>query len=68
VVGDLPNVDPLLGPLEDNGGPTDTHSLLAGSPAISAGNLPSCTAVDQRGATRGSDGACDIGAYESNQQ
>src|SRR6266851_3820593 len=31
-------IDPLLGPLQDNGGPTFTHALLIGSPAIDAGN------------------------------
>jgi hypothetical protein len=36
--GDLINTDPLLGPLQDNGGPTFTHELLAGSPAIDAGD------------------------------
>ena len=34
---DLPKTDPLLGPLQDNGGPTHTHALLPGSPAIDAG-------------------------------
>ncbi len=57
---DKPNTDPLLGPLGDNGGPTPTHALLAGSPAIDAG--AGCPATDQRGAPRS--GACDIGAYE----
>lgn len=65
VSGDLLNVDPRLGPLENNGGPTDTHRLLADSPAIGAGNTSSCTARDQQGALRANDGACDIGAYES---
>ena len=36
--GDQRNTDPLLGPLQDNGGPTFTHALLAGSPAINAGD------------------------------
>jgi hypothetical protein len=35
----LSNTDPLLGPLADNGGPTETHALLAGSPAINRGNI-----------------------------
>lgn len=50
--------------LEDNGGPTLTHSLLPGSPAINgvAGDCPSET--DQRGSTRIQDGKCDVGAYE----
>ncbi len=38
--GDLPNTNPLLGPLQDNSGPTLTHSLLPGSPAIDAGTVP----------------------------
>ncbi|MEM8864125.1 MAG: choice-of-anchor Q domain-containing protein, partial [Planctomycetota bacterium] len=36
--GNLLNVDPLLGPLADNGGPTQTHALLPGSPALDAGD------------------------------
>jgi hypothetical protein len=36
--GDQINTDPMLGPLQDNGGPTFTHALLPGSPAIDAGN------------------------------
>ena len=63
--GDLPAVDPLLGPLADNGGPTDTHALLAGSPAIDAGSGASCPAIDQRGVTRPQGPGCDIGAFES---
>lgn len=61
-------VDPRLGPLADNGGPTETHALLAGSPALDAGapappgsGGDACAAADQRGALRT---ACDIGAYE----
>ncbi len=49
--GDQINTDPLLGPLQDNGGPTFTHELLPGSPAINAGN-PGFTPppfFDQRG-------------------
>jgi CSLREA domain-containing protein len=69
--GDLVNVDPQLGPLQDNGGPTFTQALLAGSPAIDAG-ASDCPppAADQRGGTRPVDGnsdgtaVCDIGAYE----
>ncbi|WP_017716113.1 DUF4347 domain-containing protein [Kamptonema formosum] len=57
-----PNItiaDPLLGPLQDNGGPTPTHALLAGSPAINAG--ATAEPLDQRGVTRVSP---DIGAFE----
>ena len=39
-----------------------THALLAGSPAIDAGNNAVCAATDQRGVAR--DAACDVGAYE----
>lgn len=65
--------NPLLGPLADNGGPTKTQMLLAGSPAIDAGNpaVPgsggtACAAVDQRGGVRPrpAGGRCDMGAVE----
>ena len=62
--GDLSNTDPLLGPLQDNGGPTWTHALLAGSPAIGAGDNVTCAATDQRGVSRPQGTLCDIGAYE----
>jgi hypothetical protein len=62
---DLPSADPLLGSLQDNGGPTRTQALAAGSPALGAvGAAAYCPATDQRGATRPR-GACDVGAYES---
>jgi CSLREA domain-containing protein len=63
--GDLPNTNPLLGPLADNGGPTQTHALLVGSPAIDAGS-GDCPppATDQRGVARPQGAACDIGAFE----
>jgi len=58
-----------LGPLADNGGPTETHALLPGSVAIDA--APDCTDVavntvsaDQRGVGRPQGSACDVGAYE----
>jgi hypothetical protein len=69
-VGDISGVDPLLGPLQDNGGPTETHALLPGSPAIDAGDDSTCLTADQRGVARPLDGdgdgtaVCDIGAYE----
>jgi uncharacterized repeat protein (TIGR01451 family) len=53
--------DARLGPLADNGGPTNTHELAAGSPAIDAGS--GCPQTDQRGVTRPS-GSCDIGALQ----
>ena len=70
--GDQLNTDPLLGPLQNNGGPTFTHALLPGSPAIDAGdpNFTPPPSTDQRGFTRIVDGnsdtvaRIDIGAYE----
>jgi len=68
--GDLPATDPLLGPLADNDGPTQTHALQSGSPAIDAGDNTGCPSTDQRGIARPKDGygdgivVCDIGAYE----
>jgi hypothetical protein len=72
-IGDQINTDPLLGPLQDNGGPTFTHALLTGSPAIDAGdpnfnpnsfNPP--MVYDQRGTgfNRVVNGRVDIGAFE----
>jgi len=68
--------DPKLGPLQNNGGPTQTHALLPGSPAIDAGS-DGCRngaggplQTDQRGSPRATDGngdgtaTCDIGAFE----
>jgi len=65
--GNLFGVDPLLGPLVNNGGPSRTHALLPGSPAINAGSNPLGLANDQRGAgfPRVSSGVADMGAYES---
>jgi CSLREA domain-containing protein len=57
-------IDPRLGPLADNGGPTQTHALLAGSPARDAGGADFCPATDQRGVTRPQGSACDMGSYE----
>ena len=59
---------PLLGPLANNGGPTETVALLAGSPAIDAGSETiagvTIPGVDQRGVARPTTGI-DIGAYQS---
>jgi CSLREA domain-containing protein len=63
--GSLSNTNPLLGALGNNGGPTQTMALLAGSPAINGVifNAPNgCPTTDQRGYTRS--GLRDIGAYE----
>jgi CSLREA domain-containing protein len=57
-------LDPLLGPLAANGGPTRTHALLLGSPAIDAASTPDCPPTDQRGVLRPQGAACDIGSYE----
>lgn len=65
-------VDVKLGPLQNNGGPTPTHALLPGSPAIDAGDFEEVNILfyfgdfplDQRGSERISNGKIDIGAYE----
>ncbi|WP_138504255.1 DUF4347 domain-containing protein [Nostoc sp. PA-18-2419] len=62
-------IDPKLGQLQDNGGPTLTQDLLTGSPAINAGNnalIPAGVTTDQRGSgfNRISGGKVDIGADE----
>jgi predicted outer membrane repeat protein len=59
-----PLADPRLGPLQDNGGQTDTFALLAGSAALDAGTAPGCPATDQRGLARPQGAACDSGAFE----
>jgi len=61
-VSDILNTNAIVGSLADNGGDTFTHALLAGSPAIDAGN--SAEATDQRGISRPQGSADDIGAYE----
>ena len=55
---------PLLGPLADNGGPTLTHALLDGSPAIDHGSNPDSFSHDQRGYARVVGASADIGAFE----
>ena len=65
IIGDFSSpIDPLLGELADNGGPTRTHALLAGSPAIDTGD--NVFSFDQRGEVRPNAGGRgpDIGAYE----
>jgi CSLREA domain-containing protein len=69
--GDIRHADPLLGPLQDNGGDTLTHALLPNSPAVDQGSCDGILA-DQRGWPRpidipgipNADDGCDIGAYE----
>jgi len=62
--GDIRNTDPKIGPLADNGGPTQTMALLPNSPAIDAGNDATAPPSDQRGYLR--NGTSDIGAFEFN--
>jgi hypothetical protein len=66
--GDQINTDPLLGPLQNNGGPTLTHALLPGSPAINTGdpNFTPPPLYDQRGSpfVRVFNGRIDIGSFE----
>jgi hypothetical protein len=57
-------IDPRLGPLQDNGGPTETHALLTGSPAIDAADPINFPSTDQRGVARPQGAAPDIGAFE----
>ncbi len=70
LTGVITNVNPLLGPLTNNGGSTPTHALLPGSPAIDAGSNAQCQPTDQRGIKRPIDGnddgitLCDLGAFE----
>ena len=73
--GDMNHINPMLGALQNNGGPTQTQALLPGSPAVDAGNPSGCTdghghllKTDQRGMPRPDPedtGGCDMGAYES---
>ena len=70
--GNILNQVALLGPLADNGGPTLTHALLPGSPAIDAGSNAlavdengNSLSVDQRGEARIESSTVDIGAFES---
>lgn len=58
------NGNPLLGPLQYNGGPTQTMALGPGSAARDAGEDANCEATDQRGIPRPQGPRCDIGAYE----
>ena len=57
--------DAQIGPLGDNGGPTPTHALLPGSPAIDAADDAACPATDQRGVARPQGAHCDVGSFES---
>ncbi len=73
----LASTDPLLGPLQDNGGLTETHALLGLSPAIDSGNTNCTINFDQRGEFRpvniigldpiDAQARCDIGSFEVQQ-
>ena len=69
-MGDLIGVDPLLAPLDLNGGSSPTHAITLGSPAIDAAEIAGGLATDQRGVARPIDGdldgtaESDIGAFE----
>ncbi|NEO83858.1 MAG: CHAT domain-containing protein [Spirulina sp. SIO3F2] len=64
--GNIISQDPMLGPLQNNGGATQTHALLTGSPAINSGsNTLSTATIDQTGNSRIVDNTVDIGTYES---
>ena len=62
---DIITANAQIGPLADNGGPTWTHALLTGSPAIDGGLDTACSATDQRGVARPQGPHCDIGSYEA---
>jgi CSLREA domain-containing protein len=61
--GDQNFVNPALGPLTNNGGPTDTRSIGPTSLATNRGGA-GCQPTDQRGVTRPQGGVCDVGAFE----
>jgi len=59
-------INPLLAPLASNGGPTPTHALTGGSPALDQIPASACSVTtDQRGVSRPQGSACDIGAFEA---
>lgn len=58
------NIDPLLGPLADNGGFTLTHIPLPGSPLLDNATGAQCLNLDQRGVSRPQGSACDVGSVE----
>ncbi len=62
--GDVQGVDARIGPLADNGGPTDTHALAPDSPAVDTADGHDCISPDQRGEPRYQGLGCDKGAYE----
>ena len=63
---DIFNSDPMLAPLENNGGPTPTMALAQTSPAVDAGLVTTSVTTDQRGLSRPRRKSFDIGAFELN--
>src|SRR5207253_1308987 len=63
VSSDLTGLNPALGSLQSNGGPTQTLALLSGSPAIDAGDPTAAPGTDQRGLPRVVNAIIDIGAF-----
>jgi hypothetical protein len=61
---DMSDTNPLLAPLANNGGPTQTRALLPGSPAVDKYTGADCPSTDQRAYKRPAGLACDIGAFE----
>ncbi|HEX6898760.1 MAG TPA: choice-of-anchor Q domain-containing protein [Thermoanaerobaculia bacterium] len=64
--GNILNQDPQLGPLQNNGGATQTHLPAGASPAVNAGNNAESLATDQRGVARPVNVTSDMGAVEVN--
>ncbi len=62
--GDRQSIDPKLGTVTDNGGPTSTAMPLSGSPLLDAADAKSCSPTDQRGIARSQGPGCDVGAVE----
>ncbi len=60
----LISADPVLGPLQDNGGFAETMALGTGSGGLDTGNPNTCPAKDERGVARPQGAGCDLGAYE----
>ncbi len=63
-LGNIVGLDPRLGPLANNGGPTQTHLLYVGSPALNSGSNPDGLTTDQRGEARDDGSGIDMGAFE----
>jgi CSLREA domain-containing protein len=62
--GSQQETDPRLGPLGNNGGPTDTRLPVPTSPAVNKANNAGCPSPDQRGVARAQQGRCDVGSVE----